>query len=95
VYSPDELRGLNVMMPAFAKDGATDIDAVDTVDVDRLTDAVDRIIKDGADVVSTTGSYGEFHTLLWDEFKTLVTATLDVVNKRVPVFVGITSLNGR
>ncbi len=95
MYRPDELRGLNVMMPAFAKEGATDLDAVDTVDLDKLADAVDRIIKDGADVISTTGSYGEFHTLLWDEFQTLVTTTLDVVNKRVPVFVGITSLNGR
>lgn len=95
MYGADELHGLNVMMPAFAREGADDLQATDTVDVDRLADAVDRIIKDGADVISTTGSFGEFHTLLPDEFETLVTATLEVVNKRVPVFVGITSLNGR
>lgn len=95
MYGPDELHGLNAMMPAFAKANATDLNATDTVDVDNLKDAVDRLIRDGADVISTTGSYGEFHTLLPEEFETLVKATLEVVNKRVPVFVGITSLNGR
>ena len=95
MYTADELGGLNAMMPAFATDDATDIEATNTVDVDRLTDAVDRIIKDGADVISTGGSYGECHTLLWEEFQTLVTATLEVVNNRVPVFIGITSLNSR
>ena len=95
MYTCDELHGLNVMMPAFARDGADDLDAVDTIDVDRLAYGVDKIIEDGANLISTTGSFGELHTLLWQEFQTLVTATLDVVNKRVPVFVGITSLNSR
>lgn len=95
MYGPDELRGLNTMMPAFAKDGATDLEATDTVDVDRLADGVDKMIRAGADIVSTTGSFGEFHTLTWEEFQTLVTATLDTVKKRVPVFVGVTSMNGR
>ena len=95
MYTPDELHGLNAMMPAFAKAGATSLTAVDTVDVDNLADAVDRIITDGADVISTTGSYGEVYSLLWEEFQTLVKATLDTVNKRVPVFFGVTSQNGR
>lgn len=95
MYAANELHGLNVMMPAFAREGADDLEAVDTVDVDTLTDAVDRVIKDGANVISTTGSFGEFFALLDDEFETLVKATLEVVNKRVPVFVGITSTNGR
>jgi trans-o-hydroxybenzylidenepyruvate hydratase-aldolase len=95
VYSPDELHGLNAMMPAFAKEGSESLTATDTVDVDNLTNAVDRIVKDGVNVISTTGSYGEVYTLLWEEMQTLFKATLDVVNKRVPVFFGITSWNGR
>ena len=95
MYSPDELHGLNAMMPAFATEGANSLTAVDTVDVGNLTDAVDRIIRDGANVLSTTGSYGEVSTLLWEEMQTLFTATRDVVDKRVPVFYGITSWNGR
>ncbi len=95
MYAPDELRGLNAMMPAFATPNATDINATNTVDVDNLRDGVDKAIRDGINVLSTTGSFGEFHTLLFDEFQTLVRATLDVVNKRVPVFIGVTSVNGR
>ena len=58
--------------------------------------AVDRIIKDGINVIATTGSFGEFHTLLWpEEFETITRATIEVVNKRVPLFIGVTSLNSR
>jgi dihydrodipicolinate synthase/N-acetylneuraminate lyase len=95
MYSPDDLHGLNAMVPAFATEGAGSLTAVDTVDVGNLTTAVNRIIGDGVDVLSTTGSYGEVSTLLWEEMQTLFRATLDVVNKRVPLFFGITSWNGR
>src|SRR5262245_24483613 len=95
MYTADELSGLNAMMPAWATDNATDLEAVDTVDVDRLAYGVDRLIRDGASVISTGGSFGEVHTLLYEEFQTLVTTTLEVVNKRVPVFIGVTSLNSR
>ena len=46
-------------------------------------------------MIATTGSFGEFHTLLPEEFETLVRATVEVVNKRVPLFIGCTSLNSR
>ena len=85
MYSPDELHGLNAMLPAFATEGANSLTAVDTVDVGNLTEAVDRIIRDGANVLSTTGSYGEVSTLLWDEMQTLFTATRDVVDTSSPV----------
>jgi len=54
-------------MPAFAKEGAESLTATDTVDVDKLTVAVDRMIKDGANAISTTGSFGEVSNLLWEE----------------------------
>jgi dihydrodipicolinate synthase/N-acetylneuraminate lyase len=94
-YAASELRGLNWMAPAFATADATSLEATNTVHVDNLAYALDKGIKDGIDVISMCGSFGEFHTLLFDEFQTLVKATLDVVNKRVPVFFGITSINGR
>ena len=71
MYTPDDLHGLNAMMPAFAKEGAESLTATDTVDVDRLTTAVDRMIKDGADAISTTGRFGEVSNLLWEEMQTL------------------------
>jgi dihydrodipicolinate synthase/N-acetylneuraminate lyase len=95
MYTPDDLHGLNAMMPAFAKEGAESLTATDTVDVDKLTVAVDRMINDGANAISTTGSFGEVSNLLWEETQTLFEATRDAVNKRVPLMFGITSWNGR
>lgn len=90
-----DLSGLMAMMPAFTTDDGASIDAVDTVDLRKLEQGVNRAINDGVGVISTCGSFGEFHTLLWDEWKKLNQATVEVVNKRVPVFVGCTALNSR
>jgi hydratase-aldolase len=95
MVSASDLSGMMAMMPAFATDNAADIDATDTIAVDRLEAGVNRMIGDGAGVISTCGSFGEFHTLLWEEFETLNRATLEVAAGRVPVFVGCTSLNSR
>jgi dihydrodipicolinate synthase/N-acetylneuraminate lyase len=46
------------------------------VDADELTRAVDKLIcDDGVNLLTTTGSFGEYHTLLWDEHKKLNEAT--------------------
>ncbi len=90
-----DLGGVMGMMPAFATDDATDINATQTVAVDNLAEGVDRIIKDGIDVISTTGTYGECYNLLWEEFETITTAAVDAVRKRVPLFIGVTSPNPR
>jgi hydratase-aldolase len=95
MYTPDELRDLMVMMPAFATEDAASITATNTIHLDNLRDGVNRMIADGASIVVTTGTSGECHALLYDEFQTLVRATLEVVNQRVPVFIGVTSPNSR
>ncbi len=90
-----DIGGLMAMMPAFATDNAADINATSTVDVGRLHHGLDRMIRDGADVIATTGSFGEFHTLLPDEFRTMAHEAAAVVKKRVPLFVGCVALNSR
>lgn len=90
-----ELGGLMAMMPGWATDDAVTLRAKNTVDVERLRAGVDRMVGDGADVIATSGSFGECHALLDDEFETLVRETIDVVNGRVPVFVGCVSPNAR
>lgn len=90
-----DLGGVMGMMPAFATDDAVDIRATQTIAVDNLRDGVDQIIKDGIDVIATTGTYGECYNLLWEEFETIATATVDAVKKRVPLFIGVTSPNPR
>jgi hydratase-aldolase len=95
MLAAQDLHGIMAMMPAFATADAADINARSTVDLDNLKAGVDRIIGDGIDVISTAGSFGEFHTLLDDEWATLARATVEVVSKRVPLFIGCTSLNSR
>jgi hydratase-aldolase len=95
MLSAKDLGGLMAMMPAFATDNAADMKATNTVDVDRLHKGLDRMIRDGANVISTTGSFGECHTLLIDEFRVLANECVAVNKKRVPLFIGVTSVNSR
>ncbi len=95
MYTSQELGGVMAMMPAFATPDAGNIQATSTIDTKNLLAGVDRMIRDGIDVIATTGSFGEFHTLLWEEFETLTRTTVEVVNKRVPLFIGCTGLNSR
>jgi dihydrodipicolinate synthase/N-acetylneuraminate lyase len=95
MLSAKDIGGLMAMMPAFATDDAADICARATVDIGRLRHGLDRMIRDGADIIATTGSFGECHTLLPDEFRTLAHETVAVVKRRVPLFIGVTSVNSR
>jgi dihydrodipicolinate synthase/N-acetylneuraminate lyase len=95
MISANELKGVLGMMPAFATSDAVDIRATQTIAVDNLRHGVDKIIKDGVDNIATTGTYGECYNLLFDEFKTLAVATVEAVQKRVPLFIGCTSPNPR
>ena len=90
-----DLGGVMAMMPAFATDNAADMRARNTVDVDRLHRGVDRIVRDGVNVISTTGSFGECHALLQDEFATLAHESAAAVKGRIPLFIGVTAPNAR
>lgn len=91
----EDLKGVVAMMPAFTTKEGGSPQATDTVDIAALEKFVDKIIRDGVNAIATTGSFGECHSLLWDEQKKLIEATLGVVRKRVPVFVGCVTLNTR
>jgi dihydrodipicolinate synthase/N-acetylneuraminate lyase len=95
MLSAKDISGLMAMMPAFATDNAGDFRARDTVDVGRLHAGVDRMIRDGANVISTTGSFGECHALTMNEFRTLAHETAAVNKQRVPLFIGVTSTHTR
>ena len=95
MLSASDIGGMMAMMPAFAKDSAASLSAVDTVSVERLRAGLDRMVRDGANVIATTGSFGECHTLLPDEFRVLANESAEVVRKRAPLFIGVTSVNAR
>ncbi len=90
-----DLKGVLAMMPAFTTADGSSPSATDTIDTAALEQAVDRIIRDGVDAIATMGSFGEFHTLLWEEQKKLADATIAAARKRVPVLIGCSSLNTR
>jgi 4-(2-carboxyphenyl)-2-oxobut-3-enoate aldolase len=95
MVSAKDVQGVMAMMPSFSTEDAGDLTATSTVAVDYLQAGVDRMIKDGIDVITTTGSFGECYNLFWDEYKTIAAATVEAAKKRVPVFIGSTSPNAR
>jgi 4-(2-carboxyphenyl)-2-oxobut-3-enoate aldolase len=90
-----DVGGVMAMMPSFSTKDAGDLNSKNTVDVDSLKAGVDRMINDGIDVITTTGSFGECYNMHWDEYRTLAAAAVDAVKKRVPLFIGATSPNAR
>ena len=95
MLSHADLKGIMAMMPAFTTDNGNDINATDTIDVVRLRHGVERMVGDGADVIATTGSFGEATNLLPNELETIARATVDVVGRRVPVVVGCIGYHSR
>ncbi|MFC7655274.1 dihydrodipicolinate synthase family protein [Pseudonocardia benzenivorans] len=92
---PSDMKGLWAFVPACSTPDAADVHAVNTIDTDALLSLVDRLVRDGADGIVTTGSAGESHTLTTEEYRTLVATVVETVNGRVPVFVGASTLNTR
>ena len=90
-----DVQGVMAMMPAFSTKDAGDLNAKNTIEVDNLKAGVERMINDGIDVITVSGSFGECYNLDWDEYKTLAAASVDAVKKRVPLFIGATSPNAR
>ena len=72
-----DVCGVMAMMPSFSTENADDLNASTTVAVDNLQVGVDRMIQDGIDVITTTGSFGECYNVFWDEFKTIASATVE------------------
>ena len=95
MVSAKDVQGVMAMMPSFSTKDAGELTAKNTIDVDNLKAGVDKMINDGIDVITTTGSFGECYNLSWEEYKTLAAAAVDAVKKRVPLFVGATSPNVR
>lgn len=95
MISSSDLQGLIGMVPAFTTENGWDPKVKNTVNVDELERAVDRIIRDGMNIVAPMATSGECYTLLWEEFKIMTDATIATANKRVPVMIGCTSTNTR
>jgi 4-hydroxy-tetrahydrodipicolinate synthase len=94
-YTHEELGGVCAMSPAFATADAGSMTADRTIDVDNLADGLDRVIRDGIHMIATLGTFGQVWNLLWEEWQDAVVASIQAVNKRVPLMLGVTTANPR
>lgn len=87
-----DLKGVLGIMPTPAKEGAENINATETVDLDETARVVEQLIRDGIDGIIALGTMGECSTLTQQEYETFVDCLLSTVKKRVPAFIGTTAL---
>ena len=84
----EQLKGTGVAI-------VTPFKANESVDFDALGKLVDFIISNGVEYIVTLGTTGETPTLDKQEKIDIINFTIDKINKRVPVVVGIGGNNTR
>lgn len=89
------INGLWPILPTPAKEGASDWRSRDTVDLDETARTVENLIAAGVDGLLSLGTYGEAHSLMWEEKKAFVGCVLETIRGRIPFFAGTTALNTR
>jgi dihydrodipicolinate synthase/N-acetylneuraminate lyase len=94
-YVATDLHGVCGMMPAFATSNASDWKQRQTFNEEALRKGLDRAINDGVHMIATTGTFGQVWNLFFDEWQALVRASIETVNNRVPLMLGVTSANPR
>lgn len=90
-----EINGAWAIMPSPAKDGADHWGARDTVDLDETVRMVDAMIAAGVDGILTMGTLGEVATMTLEEKQSFISAVVETARRRVPIFVGTSTLNTR
>lgn len=89
------IEGLWPILPTPAKEGASDWRARDTVDLDETARIVEALIASGVNGLLSLGTYGEAHSLMWEEKKAFVGCVVETIRGRIPFFAGTTALNTR
>lgn len=89
------INGLWPILPTPAKDNASDWRERETVDLDETARVVEALIAAGVDGLLSLGTYGEAHSLLWEEKKAFVGCVVETIRGRIPYFAGSTALNTR
>lgn len=95
MLTAQDIRGVCALVTSPATPDGGSAKATKTFNRDAFAKIVEDRIREGVDIIATTGTAGEGHTLLWEEHKELIATAVEVVNKRVPLFTGTTSLNTR
>jgi dihydrodipicolinate synthase/N-acetylneuraminate lyase len=94
MINAQDIRGLYAILPTPATKNASELNALNTVDLDETERLVNRLITDGANGLIALGTTGECATLSNPDYENFVSCLLEVVGKRVPTFVGTSALGG-
>lgn len=92
MLTAQDFNGVYGILPTPAKEGSDRWDATDTVDLDETARLTDKLIEDGCRGLLALGTTGECATLTEAEFEAFTECFLSTVAKRVPAFVGTTTL---
>jgi 4-(2-carboxyphenyl)-2-oxobut-3-enoate aldolase len=93
--TPADINGLVGIAPTPATPDAGDWRTTNSVNLPE-TEKMARILVDsGLDILMTTGTFGECASLMEHELRDFVKCVVDTVDRRIPVFAGIGTLNTR
>lgn len=92
MLTAQDFKGVYGILATPAKEGADRWDATDTVDLDETARLTEKLIADGCAGLLALGTTGECATITEAEFEAFVDCFLSTVDKRVPTFVGATTL---
>jgi len=95
ILTVDDVNGAWAIIPTPAVPNAEDWRCEDSVDYDEVAKAVDGLIVSGVDAIMSQGTFGEGATLTWEEKKKMMEVMVETAAGRVPVFVGVTTMNTR
>ncbi len=88
----EEVAGAWAIIPTPSRANASDLDAVDTVDLDEAARVAEALVQSGVDGILTLGTLGEGATLSWDEKRAFMATVAETVRGRVPYFGGTTAM---
>ncbi len=80
------------MPPTPSTDNGDRWDATNSVDHNRATSLVDKLINSGVGGLALCGTTGECAALLWEEKRDFIATAVKTAKKRVPIFAGATAL---
>ena len=91
----DDVHGAWCIIPTPSKPEASEWQCEDSVDYDEVARSVNGLIESGADAIMAQGTFGEGATLTWAEKSKMMEVMVETAAGRIPVFVGVTTLNTR
>jgi dihydrodipicolinate synthase/N-acetylneuraminate lyase len=97
-FGVSDLRGVMVVTPTPALEGASAVDARDTVDVEESDRMIRALVADGVDGILTNGTLGEVATLTLEEWRLFAETVATAVRETepdLPLFIGATGPSTR